>query len=464
MLKNLIMKIIYTKENKKGFRQINLYTKDSQKKTDTNSNQFLNFKTPKDLNRRKYISFIRSIVQRAQSHKLEKISFNYGLVKSIKVGGIDDYWKARLFVENLIIAEYKFDRYKSEKSERIKEILVFGDISRNEKIAFAEAQKISSAVNVARDLANTPGGEMTPTLLTNQVKKLFKGSKVKVKVLEESDTRKLKMNLFLSVGQGSKEKSKFIIAEYNGGKKGEKPIVLVGKGVTFDTGGINLKPSASILGMNMDMSGAAIVASTLKAVVDLGIKKNVVVLIPAVENSVSGEAYRPGDIIKSMSGKTVEVLNTDAEGRLILADALTYSERYNPKVIIDVATLTGASLLAVGQKASVVLGKDTDLNRKLMDYGEQTGDYLWELPFWDEFEKDIDGNFADIMNTGKTRYGGTITAGMFLYQFVKNFKKKTKWAHIDMAPRMESATGDNLNKGATGEPVRMLVEFVKNYK
>lgn len=458
------MKISYTEKPAKGVRQINLYAKDAEKKDDTKTNLYLNYKLPKKLTRRSYISLVRQIVERVKSHKLEKVSISFTQVKDLNIENVSSEDLAKLLTENLLIGQYRYDRFMSEKKPNIKQLHIVGKLSTKEKRSAKDGEIIARSVNQARDLANAPGGSMTPAILANEAKKMFKGKKnVKIKVLEEADCKKLKMNLFLAVGQGSVEKSKFIIIEYKGGSKTAKPTMLVGKGVTFDTGGLNLKPTGSMEDMAMDMTGGATALSALQALVDLGVKKNIIVIVPAVENAISGSAFRPGDIIKSMSGRTVQIGNTDAEGRLVLADAITYAKRFEPKVLIDIATLTGASLIAVGVKASVVMTKNRKIEDTIREMGEQTGDYMWPLPTWEEFEADIKAPFADLMNTGKNRWGGCITAGMFLAEFAKDLKK-TDWVHLDIAPRMESAEGDYLEKGATGEPVRLLVEFIKNYK
>ena len=264
----------------------------------------------------------------------------------------------------------------------------------------------------------------------------------------------------LGVAQGSSEDPKFIIAEYNGGPKTQKPVVLVGKGVTFDSGGLNLKPSDSIYEMHLDMSGGAAVIHAVIAAAKLKLKCNVVALVPAVENMVSGSSYRPGDVLRSMSGKTIEVMNTDAEGRVILADALTYAERYKPRLVVDVATLTGASMVALGTRASAIFTRDEKLEHLLRELGEKSGDYVWPLPLWDEYEEEVKGTFGDVANIGKKdRLGGAITAAIFLYQFAKNYP----WVHIDMAPRMTTIEGEYLSKGAAGAPVRLLVKLLEEY-
>jgi leucyl aminopeptidase len=285
---------------------------------------------------------------------------------------------------------------------------------------------------------------------------------VKVTVLGEKEMEKQKMRAILSVGRGSDEESKFIILEYFGAGKTEKPIVLVGKGVTFDTGGINLKPNSSLTGMNMDMSGGAAVIHAVALCAKMKLKKNVIALVPSVENMPSGKSYRPGDVIYSMSGQTIEILNTDAEGRVILADALTYSKKYKPEVVIDVATLTGAAVVALGDRASAILTDEDDLCKKLEEVGEKTGDYFWRFPLWEEYENEIKGTLGDWTNIHNkdSRAGGVIYAAKFLQQFIKG----EKWIHIDMAPRMTSMSGENLAQGALGTPVRALVKFIEEYK
>ena len=314
-------------------------------------------------------------------------------------------------------------------------------------------------------ISNTPGGDMTPQILAAHAKRLSKNTSIKTSVLGKKDIQKLKMGAILGVAKGSSEEPKFIVMNYGGGKKGERPIVFVGKGVTFDTGGVNIKIGDGMLGMHMDMSGGAAVMAAVALVARLKLKKNVIGLIPSVENMASGSAFRPGDVLKSMSGKTIDVLNTDAEGRLILADALTYAKKFNPKAVIDVATLTGASIVAMGQQASTIMTRDKKLQDSLLEIGEKTGDYVWPLPLWEEYEEYVKGNVADVANlaTKNARQGGSINGGIFLLQFAKDFAKGCVWAHIDMAPRMTTIPSDCLSSGAAGEPVRLLTQFVKEY-
>ena len=293
----------------------------------------------------------------------------------------------------------------------------------------------------------------TPTHLAAQAQQLGKTYKsVKVSVLERDDMRKLGMNSLLSVSAGSAEPPKLITMEYYNGRKDDKPIVLVGKGVTFDTGGISIKPAAAMDEMKFDMCGAASVLGVMCAVAELGLQVNLIGVVPTVENMPSGTATKPGDIFTTMSGQTVEVLNTDAEGRLILCDALTYSERYNPDVVIDIATLTGACVVALGKVATGLLGNHSPLANDLLAAGEYTGDRAWQMPLWDEYQSLLDSPFADMANIGG-RDGGTITAACFLSRFTKKFR----WAHLDIAGTAWTSGAD---KGATGRPVKLLMQYI----
>jgi len=337
--------------------------------------------------------------------------------------------------------------------------VVIGDFGTAAKDALKQGEVVAAEVNACRDLANTPGGDMTPALLAAEVKRAAAGTKVRVKVLNKRDMEKLKMGAILGVGKGAVEEPKLIIAEYRGGKKNAPPVVLVGKGITFDTGGLSLKPSPYMLDMHLDMSGGAAVVHAVIAAAKLKLPVHVIALIPAAENAVSGESYRPGDVLRSMSGKTIDVLNTDAEGRLVLADALTYAKKYDPTLVIDVATLTGAALVALGTKASVVMSKDDLLAQRIVRLGEESGDYAWPLPLWEEYKELVKGRFADVSNISpkNTRDAGTIEGGMFLAEFADGYP----WAHIDIASRMVSDKSDILAEGAAGAPVRLLVRLLE---
>jgi len=458
------MKIIFKKniqniKNETLFISISSKNKDEVIKEGGKKTLFL--KSEEKMTLRKLFLLVRKMVATAKGSKAERISFNFSdfQFRDIKISDTD---LAELIATELAFANYEFNLYKTidKNSTFIKEVFI-SNVPKTLENYFEKGILVAIEINKTRDLSNTPGGDMTPCILAEKAKQAVKGLPVKVIVLGEKEMKKQKMKAILSVGRGSEEESKFIIMEYRGGKKDEKPIVLVGKGVTFDTGGINLKPSNGLFGMNMDMSGGSSVIHTLALVAKLKLKKNVIGLIPSVENMASGASYRPGDVIRSMSGATIEVLNTDAEGRVILADALTYSKKYNPKVVIDIATLTGAACVALGERASALFTKDDELSQKLEKLGEETGEYVWRLPLWEEYENEIKGSLGDFTNIHNkdSRYGGAIYGAIFLYQFIKDYK----WVHLDIAPRMTSMAGECLASGAIGTPVRLLYKFIKEY-
>ena len=422
---------------------------------------------------RKLYLLVRKMVSMAKSVKAEKISFNFNDFSAKGGPALDWKWEGEkisnielgeIIGTQLDFANYEFTLYKTPPKEGfvlIKKIIILGTDKETQK-AILKGNVIADEVNKTRSLSNTSGGDMTPSVLAQKAKEAVKGLPVVVKVLGEKEMEKLKMGAILAMGRGSEEESKFIIMEYMGEKKNEKPIVLVGKGVTFDTGGINLKPSNSLLGMNMDMSGGASVIHTLALVAKNKIKKNVVGLIPSVENMVSGKSVRPGDVVRSMSGQTIEILNTDAEGRVILADALTYAQKYKPELVVDIATLTGAACVALGERASAIFTSDDNLSKMMEKVGEETGDYVWRLPMWEEYENEIKGSLGDWTNIHNkdSRYGGATYGAIFLYQFIKGYK----WAHLDIAPRMTSMAGEYLAGGALGTPVRLLYKMIEQYK
>jgi len=396
-----------------------------------------------------------SIKQLGQTGATEAVSY----LPELNLKGRDIHWKIRQTVEITNHCLYQFNEFKSKKKREKKTLrrLVLTVPSRRElpagDAAIKEAQGISKGLRLTRDLANRPSNVCTPTHLALQAQQLGKTYKgIKVSVLEREDMRKLGMNSLLSVSAGSAEPPKLITLEYMNDKKDRKPIVIVGKGVTFDTGGISIKPAASMDEMKFDMCGAASVLGVMCAVAELGLPINLVGVIPTVENMPSGTATKPGDIFTTMSGQTVEVLNTDAEGRLILCDALTYSERYDPDVVIDIATLTGACVVALGKVATGLLGNHSPLANDLLAAGEYTGDRAWQLPLWDEYQSLLDSPFADMANIGG-RDGGTITAACFLSRFTRKFR----WAHLDIAG---TAWTSGTDKGATGRPVKLLMQYI----
>ena len=312
---------------------------------------------------------------------------------------------------------------------------------------------IAEGVKIAKELGNLPANICTPTYLSTFAKSLSKNnSKLNVQVHTEKQMRAMGMNCLLSVSAGSKQEAKLITMKYLNGKKGDKPIILVGKGITFDTGGISIKPSNAMDEMKYDMCGAASVIGTMNALASMKAKTNVIGIVAASENMPGGMATKPGDVVKTMSGQTVEILNTDAEGRLVLCDALTYASKFKPEIVIDIATLTGAVLVALGKVASGLMSNNSSLAKEICKVSFESHDYVWELPMWEEFQSELDSNFADIANIGK-RYAGSITAACFLSRFTENYK----WAHLDIAG---TAWNEGSNKGGTGRPVSLLTYFV----
>lgn len=320
--------------------------------------------------------------------------------------------------------------------------------------ALAQGQAIAAGMNLARELGDLPGNVCTPTYLAEQARTLAKSHKLKCEVLDKKDMEKLGMGSLLSVAKGSRQPPKLIVLHHNGGKKGDKPVVLVGKGITFDAGGISIKPAAEMDEMKYDMCGAASVLGTLRAAAEMKLALNVIGVIPSCENLPDGDANKPGDIVTSMSGQTIEILNTDAEGRLILCDALTYSERFEPAAVIDIATLTGACVIALGHHASGMFTSQDPLAQEIERAASASHDRVWRLPLWDDYQQQLDSNFADIANIGG-RAGGSITAACFLSRFTQKYD----WAHLDIAG---TAWKSGKDKGSTGRPVSLLVHFLLN--
>ena len=376
---------------------------------------------------------------------------------AVAVEGCDLQWNVRQIVEVFNDAVYQFTALKSEKETESKlqkiRITVPESGLASAQQGLMQGLAIADGVGFTKALADLPGNVCTPTYMAEQAIDLGKNyPELRVKILEESDMTELGMGSFLSVSRGSRQPAKLITLEYQGGKKDSKPIVLVGKGLTFDAGGISLKPGQGMDEMKYDMCGGAAVMGTLLAAVKMQLPLNIIGLVPSSENMPDGDANKPGDIVISMSGTTIEVLNTDAEGRLILCDALTYAERYKPDVVIDLATLTGACLVALGRVPSGLLGNDDSLCNALIKAGETACDSVWRLPLWEEYQELLKSNFADLANIGG-KDAGTITAACFLSHFAKNFR----WAHLDIAG---TAWRSGQNKGATGRPVPLLSQYL----
>lgn len=377
----------------------------------------------------------------------------------LAVKGRNAHGKARLQVETLADGTYVFDRFKSQKAEapKLKKITLLADKADAAAVeqGAKEAQAIANGMALTRDLGNLPPNLCHPTFLGEQAKALGKEYKsLKVEVLDEKKLRELGMGSFLAVAQGSDQPPRLIVLQYNGAKKkDEAPHVLVGKGITFDTGGISLKPGLGMDEMKFDMCGAASVFGTFRAVLELQLPINLVGVMACAENMPSGGATRPGDIVTTMSGQTVEILNTDAEGRLVLCDALTYVERFKPQSVVDIATLTGACIVALGSNTSGLMGNNDTLVKQLLKAGEVADDRAWQLPLFDEYQEQLDSPFADIANIGGPK-AGTITAGCFLSRFAKKFH----WAHLDIAGTAWISGGKD--KGATGRPVPLLTQYL----
>ncbi len=377
-------------------------------------------------------------------------------------GGGDEAWRIRVVAEAYGDAVYRFDEHKSEKDAasrpRLRRVAVHssggGSGTRaNARRAVAEAAAIEAGKRLARDLGNRPGNVCTPSHLAECAAALEEEFEaLSVEVLEEERMRELGMGALLAVARGSREPPKLIVVEYAGGNPDEAPVVLVGKGVTFDSGGISIKPGAAMDEMKFDMCGAASVLGAIRAAAELRLPLNVVSVVPAVENLPDGQACKPGDVVTSLSGQTIEILNTDAEGRLILCDAISYAERFDPGTVIDVATLTGACIIALGHVASGLFTNCPDLGDALRAAGARSGDRCWELPVWPEYEEALKSNFADVANVGG-RPAGSVTAAVFLSRFAR----ERRWAHLDVAG---TAWTSGKSKGATGRPVPLLVQFL----
>ena len=360
-----------------------------------------------------------------------------------------------LLVTYLEDSFYKYIYKKEKKKSKIKSCNLISNKIFPRKAFIASVtngKAISNGIKLAKDLGNTPPNICNPTFLSNEAIKLKKiNKKLKVTVINEAKMKSMGMGSLLSVSQGSKEPAKLVAIEYMP-VKNKQPIVLVGKGITFDTGGISLKPSPNMDEMKYDMSGAGSVLGTMKALAEMNINKNVIGIIACAENMPGSQATRPGDVYTSMSGLTIEILNTDAEGRLVLCDALTYSRKYKPKYMIDMATLTGACLVGLGKYPSGLFSNDQKLAELIKKSADKTGDRVWQLPLYDDYFEELKTNFADIQNIGG-RYGGAITAAAFLAKFTDG----VKWAHLDIAG---TAWEVGKNKGSTGRPVSLLIDFV----
>ncbi|KPV40450.1 aminopeptidase [Thiohalorhabdus denitrificans] len=409
----------------------------------------------RDLDDKRYRETVEALVKHLDgTGSMEAVVY----FPELHVKGREIEWKVRAATESGALALYRFDQYKSktDKPRRPLRRLTFcvprrSDL-RDGQVAVDRGLAYANGVMEARDLANQPPNVATPAYLAEHAEELAKEWDLGLTVLDEKQLEKEGMGAFLAVGKGSVNPPRLMAMEYQGGAKGDKPYVLVGKGISFDSGGISIKPAAAMDEMKYDMCGAAGVFGIMRTIAELQLPINVVGVAAAAENLPDGQAYRPGDILTSKSGQTIEVINTDAEGRLVLADALTWIQRYDPRVVIDMATLTGACLVALGKNAAGLMGNNDRLVRELMDAGDETGERGWQLPLWDDYQEQLKSNFADMKNVGG-REAGTITAGCFLSRFTEDYE----WAHVDIAG-VAWKSGDD--KSATGHPVRMISQYL----
>lgn len=414
---------------------------------------------PRKLTAKSTAKLLRAALKKL--YNTQAISAHFALA-SLEPTDRDSNWMASRLSQEAETVSYAYDATKSTKAKAAatKSISLSPSIGARRKqleSALKQGQQIGKGINRARQLGNLPGNICTPSYLADKAKDLGdRHRSLSVKILSEKQMARLGMGSLLSVSAGSAEEAKLIVIEHKGAKSDSKPCVLVGKGVTFDTGGISLKGGGGMDEMKFDMCGAASVMGTMSCIAEMKLPLNVVGIIAAVENMPGSKATKPGDIVTSMAGKTIEILNTDAEGRLVLCDALSYAARFKPRSVIDIATLTGAAVATFGSHVSALLSNDDKLAKSLRVCGEQSLDPAWQLPLWDEYQPLLNSNFADIANIGGPR-AGTITAACFLSRFTEKYQ----WAHLDIAG---SAWNSGLLKGATGRPVGLLVEYLRSQK
>lgn len=411
-----------------------------------------------------------AVASKAQSEKVKQLAIDVdALLKGAGKGSCEGVLRA--FLEGYLLSQYSFDKYKSSNKNnhsRPESIVLLSSEKKNSAWLQALAHEVLVTVDcifLTRDFSNEPSNHGTPEYYASEISKLCKTYGLKCTVMDEAEARKEKMDLFLSVGAGSERESRVVIVEYSPktGAKSAKHVSLVGKGVTFDSGGISLKPGARMEDMKHDMTGAATMIGATLLAARLGSKNKITTILVFAENMPSGTATQPGNIIKARNGKTVEIINTDAEGRLVLADALDLAHDYEPEVIVNTATLTGAVSIALGTLASALFANDDKLGKSLMASSKETEEALWELPLWDEYFEDIKSNYADMMNSANNSNGGTIRGALFLKQFIR---PGMKWAHIDLANRAydQGYLPYNPKKGSSGVYVRTFAHFAMNYK
>jgi leucyl aminopeptidase len=414
--------------------------------------------TKKELNLNKIRSAVAETCRHLRKAGVTSIA---GIVAVAGINGITKEGTAQALAEGALLGLYTFRRYITKKEDapgEIKEFLIASTAKEKTRLekAVIKGQIMAEAANWARDIVNEPANKMTPDNMAEAARQLAATYSLSIEVLDRQRMARLGMGGLLGVAQGSQQPPRFIILGYKGKTTTDSDLVLVGKGITFDSGGISIKPSEGMADMKGDMAGGASVLATLIAAARLKPKINITALVPATENLPSGTALKPGDIIKAMNGETIEVLNTDAEGRLILADALSYAVKLKAKAIVDVATLTGACMVALGKICTGVFGNNQELTDKVISAGREAGELSWQLPMFEEYREQLKSNIADIKNIGN-RYGGAITAAKFLADFVKD----TPWVHLDIAGTADSDKESGyLVKGATGVPMRTLVNLV----
>ena len=409
-----------------------------------------------DLDAEKLRRFAGRAVRVAERLKLEALTISLE-----GMHGVDAEVAAQAVAEGAGLAAWKFTELQAEDEDSPTVLVNAVDLVGGETIASSAGAMagaaIARAVNFCRSLQDRPGNVATPTHLADEAERMCSAVGLDVTIFDEVRMREEGMHALLSVTRGSEEEARFIIMEHRGGADGEAPLILVGKGLTFDSGGISIKPSQGMEEMKYDMSGGAAVIGAMQAIAELGVNANVVGLVPSSDNMPSGTATKPGDVISSLAGKTIEVINTDAEGRLILADALAWGARMKPAAMVDCATLTGSVIIALGHHAAAVISNDDELVAELREAGDASGERCWQLPLWDEYRKQLDSHTADLQNIGG-RPGGSITAAAFLKEFVAD----VPWAHLDIAG---TAWGEGKlpyqRKGGTGFPTRLLVEWVR---
>lgn len=428
----------------------------SYKQISTDSIFILNLGSSKELNHDNFKNYLTTAAQQLKLNHFKSIAL---ALNDLEIANTNFEQMITTMAIELNKIYYVYDQYKSKPQPSSLNQIIFTHSDQQKKkatLAIAQASAIISGMNLTMDLGNCPPNICTPDYLAKQAKLLEKAhTKISAKILDDNELKKIGANTILAVGKGSVNKPKLIVMEYKGAAKSEKPFVFVGKGITFDTGGNNIKtPFINMLGMKYDMCGAATVFGVMKTATELKLPMNIVGVVAAAENMPGGNALKPADVITSLSGKTVEIINTDAEGRLVLCDALTYVEKYKPKAVIDIATLTGAMIIALGDKASGLFSNNQTLADQLIRAAQSSRDKVWQMPIWDEYKECLKSDYADISNLGSGQKSGSINAACFLSVFAEKYP----WAHLDVAGTATAAACKT--EKATGRPVRLLVEYL----